>query len=384
MEVIKRDSLPHPLLNQASLAFTGEDQSHRLKLSLYIPAHRSDPARRWRTARLLLKQSQFALGRAAGNASLKKGTARLYQLLGDENLLRQYPGAQGYALFLDGEHVEIQALLTPCTPTVVAGPIFHVLPLLRSLASEPHYRIIALERNKGTVLRRDHDGFKTELKIAFPGHSCGPAETLHPRATARDLERIWHNVATFSQALLHVQTLDPRPLGIIGEERLRRLFIDDMRPSLTRPIFFQEPPSPNQDPLDTAAVMVRADQAFAIRVAKHSPCDIAQLLGSAAQEGRALSGWATVSDAADKGLIECLLMGHHGACTGRATRDKAGAMEGLGRDQNPENPSVDELVKKVLRSDGAVLFAESNRENRLLPNGIAAITRATGKTHLTH
>lgn len=388
MEVITRDNLPQPLLDQVPFGLNSQGQRHRLKLSLYFPAHRSHPARRWRTARVLLNKSLVALGRALEEAELKKITVRLAEILQGNTLLQQYPRAQGYALFLDGDQVEVQALLTPCTPSFVAGACFHVLPLLRSLASEPHYRLVVLERNKGTILRRDHSGFKIELKVAFPSHSEGPAERLYPRETARDLDRIWHNVATFSETLLHVHAADPRPLGIIGEERLRRLFIEDFRPSLSRPIFFQEPLVPNQDPPQNEALVLRADQAFAIRVAKRSPCDISRLLESAAKEGRALSGWSRVSEAADQGLIECLVMGHPWASADPSTRSRAGSQAKGAPKQNPNVPAVDEVVEKVLRSGGSVLFAESQRETRLLTGGgggaIGAVTRAAGKAHLTH
>ena len=384
MEIIKRDNLPDPL--KARTAGPGKTTARSdVKLSLYMPCYRSAPAKRWRQAHKLLEQARRFLSLGVAPEELERMLGLLKTQLESEEAVARHPKALGFAYFLDAENFEIQELLTPCEPLVVVAASFHVVPLLRSFASEPHYRMVVIEQAAAAIYRRDHSGLKAELKVAFPTDAAVPAAVLYPKVTARDLSRIWQNVSDFSHALLNLQSLDPRPLALIGEDRLRRVLIEDIRASLTRPVFFQDRLAHEATRTAVDELAAKADEAFTNRVAHQPPFDVAALIDDARRGGRYSGDLTAIFEAAQAGQVERLFVTSTARQWGVPKPDGSGLELHAAQANHKDDCLIDDTVEAVLKGNGSVLFMEHEEApDTVAGTGIGAILIAVPGHHLTH
>jgi hypothetical protein len=377
MELLRQQNLP-PLFQELTQAPTA--QTEAIRLSLYLPHFRNSPQKRVKQAQKLVQRAYRFMATALDAKELERRMDLLKQTFDRSEFLAQSPQALGYAFFLDNTHFEVQPLLLPCDPLVVVAPSFHVLPLLRSLASEPHYRLILVDKTEGEIYRRDHDELKCELKIAFPSAQTRRPEVPFPRESSRDLDRVSHCMADLSQAILNLQKQDPRPIALAGDESLRRIVIDDIRAELTRPIFYQDKWA--SSPSDLAN---KVDEAFSERISNQSPFDIGKMLDSAILESRCLTELPAIFHAATMGRVQYLVV-----TSDSQNWNLAGLNETESTSPHPvmesdrlEDSLIDDTVEQVLRQNGSVIFA-SKADLRNHQSETCAILLPIDRTDLTN
>jgi hypothetical protein len=385
MELIRQEHLPEPV-RELTKAALGSGSAPDVKCSLYLPSYRLNPAKRsWQIHRLL-KQAERYLSLGLEKDEVARRLALLRSELDRDDLLTRCPRAQAFAFFVDAEHFEVQELFSRCEPLVVVAASFHVVPLLRSMASEPFYRLVHLDRASGAIFRRDHSGLKAELKVAFPMAPSPAPSTLHTKDTARDLDRVWHNIADFAHALLNLQALDPRPLALVGDDKLRRVLIEDIRNRLTRPIFMQErgPEGTLRDPM-LSDLVNRIDEAFTDRVADQPPIDVPALVQESLENGLLLVDLSEIYHAAARGEIDRLFVATLTRHWGK-TQENSSRLEHHDEQQDHKDDClIDDTVEAVLRHNGSVLFCGSEEPtHRTLPHGLGAILKTSKLPLLTH
>jgi hypothetical protein len=354
MELIRQQNLP--LLFQ-ELTQAPSAQAEAIRLSLYLPHYRNSPQKRVKQAQKLVQRAYKFMATALDAKELERRMVLLNQTFERSEFLSQSPQALGYAFFLDNTHFEVQPLLLPCDPLVIVAPSFHVLPLLRSLASEPHYRLIVVNKTEGEIYRRDHDALKCELKVAFPSVQSRRPEVPFPRASSRDLDRVSHCMADLSQAILNLQKQDPRPIALAGDEGLRRIVIDDIRAELTRPIFYQDKWA--SAPSELAS---KVDEAFLERISNQSPFDIGKMIESAILENRCLTELPAIFHAATMGRVQCLVVTSDSPNWNLAGLNdtESNAQHESTESDRLEDSLIDDTVEQVLRQNGSVIFASKS------------------------
>ena len=351
MELIRQQTLP-VLFQELTQAPGAHNEA--IRLSLYLPNFRHSPQKRVKQTQKLLQRAQKFMATALEKEELERRMGLLKQTFAKAEFLVQSPQAMGFAFFLDSTHFEIQPLLLPCEPLVVVAPSFHVLPLLRSLASEPHYRLILVDRSEGEIYRRDHDELKCELKVVFPSKQSRRAEVPFPRESSSDLDRVSHCMADLSQAILNLQKQDPRPIALAGDEGLRKILIEDIRAELTRPIFFQD-----RWTTSPSALAGKVDEAFQERISNQSPFDIGKMLETAALEHRCLSDLPNIFQAASLGRVQCLVVTSDSPNWNLAGASdlEASSLDLQAQEDRLEDSLIDDTVELVLRTNGSVIFA---------------------------
>jgi hypothetical protein len=212
---------------------------------------------------------------------------------------------------------------------------------------------------------------KAELKVSFPQGNTQHSAVLHPRETSSDLNRIWHNTADFSHALLNLQSLDPRPIALFGEDRLRRILIEDIRTSMTRPIFLQDRHKPVGQELTVKNLVSRADEAFADRVANQPPFDPSDLIAEAQRNGRYETDLAAIYQAALLGRVEQLFVSTNFQRWGSVDAD-SGSLEFHNlQNSHLDDCLIDDTVEVVLSKNGKVIFMGG--EKQLSPQSASGV-----------
>lgn len=376
MELIRMQSLPKSV---QSLTRTGEDTQPDVRVSLYLPNYRSGRGRIWKISRKLLAQARQLMLTGLS----EEETNRRIEIIEERIFVQPPPGqefeahkrehdALGYAYFLDGANLDVQALDIRPEPLVVVSNSFHVRPLLQSIAQEPHQRIVILGREQASIHRREHDSLVEESLYYFPDLAEKQGDRrgfVSPRENARDFEKVWRHMEEFSQALLSLQNSDPRPLALFGPDDLRKVFIEDVRSQLTRPIYLQG--SITGSLRDMCRL---ADEAFADRLTDESPLDVEETTQTAYEKGCLVTELDEIFHEAQRGNVESLLVTKYSPLWGEV--DAFGHVE-LHEEQQDfkDDCIIDDAVEYVLKHDGGVLFCHPEKTEIVSPSGMYGILR---------
>jgi hypothetical protein len=129
-------------------------------VSLYMPAHRSEPGRREDPIRYrnLVRQTEEEL-RASHPGSHVQGFMRKFQALdGDVGF---WTGAQdGLAIFAAGDLFETFWLPRPVRESAIVADSFHIKPLLRIVQSADRFHVLSITRTESALWEGDRYGLR--------------------------------------------------------------------------------------------------------------------------------------------------------------------------------------------------------------------------------
>ncbi len=368
MELIHADSLPESI---QQLTRTNPKSEQDVKVSLYVPNYLSGRSRIWKQSRRLLSIAEKFMSMGLS----QEETRRRLAVVEEKIFLEQsQSNAQGFAYFLDGERCEAQPLVVRPEPLAVVSDTFHIKPLLQSLAREPHHRLVIVQEHEAQVYARDHDSLRMEWSMEFPQEEPPPTSVLHPKETPEELNRVWHNVEDFAKKLLQSQMKDPRPLALFGNDRLRRLLIEDIRSELTRPIFVQ-----GQVKGTLRSLCVEADRAYTDRLSDDTPYDVNEVMSQAREQGLLLSNLKEIFREALAGNVESLLVTRDNPAWGLVNSDSGEVEFHTHQQDHHDDCVVDDTIEQVIKHGGNVLFASPSQVESKSRSGLFAIKRLEGQ-----
>lgn len=365
MELIRIENLPESYRRLTEPSAEGESE---VRVSMYVPNYKSARSRIWKQSRRLLAQAKELMLKGLPDTE----TQRRLDLLEEKIFLEQSrSGASGFAYFLDEHRCEAQPLVFRPEPLVVVSDSFHVRPLLQSLASEPHHRMIILKDEEALLYRRDHEGVSCEVKARFSAEKTPKKKTVFLKETAEELDRTWHNMEDFATKILKFQSHDPRPIALFGPEKLRKIIIEDIRAQLTRPIFVQDRADQNLRELCQLA-----DEAYLDRLVDETPYDVDDALDSAEKQGTLLTDIHEIFRAALGRRVQSLVVTSESLAWGQVNMHSGEVELHESQLDHHDDCVIDDAAGQVIHFGGSVLFAhpENVRENRR--GGIYALLRA--------
>lgn len=365
MELIRIESLPESFRRLTEPSAEGESE---VRVSMYVPNYKSGRSRIWKQSRRLLAQARELMLKGLPETE----TQRRLDLLEEKIFLEQsHSGASGFAYFLDAHRCEAQPLVVRPEPLVVVSDSFHVRPLLQSLASEPHHRMIILRDEEALLYRRDHDGVSCEVKARFPAEKTERRKSVFLKETAEELDRTWHNMEDFAKEILKLQSHDPRPIALFGPEKLRKIIIEDIRAQLTRPIFVQDRADRNLREL-----CQMADEAYLDRLVDETPFDVDEALDSAEEQGLLVTDIREIFKAAVGGRVQSLVVTSENLAWGHVNIQSGEVELHESQLDHHDDCVIDNAVEQVIRCGGSVLFAHHENVCEKRRGGVFALLRA--------
>jgi hypothetical protein len=369
MELIHIESLPPSFRRLTEPSADGESE---VRVSMYVPNYKSGRSRIWKQSRRLLAQARELMVKGLAESEV----LRRLELLEEKIFLEQsHSEASGFAYFLDADRCEAQPLVVRPAPLVVVSNSFHVRPLLQSLASEPHHRMIILRDEEALSYRRDHDGVSCEIRARFPEDKTDKGKSLFHKQTAHDLDRTWHNMEGFAQEILKLQNQDPRPIALFGPEKLRKLIIEDIRAQLTRPIFVQDRSEKN-----LREICQLADEAYLDRLVDESPFDVDQAIDAAEAQDLLVTDIREVFRHALAGKVLSLVVTSENLAWGHVNLNSGEVELHESQLDHHDDCVIDNTVEQVLNFGGSVLFAHPENVCERRRGGVFALLRAGGQT----
>lgn len=353
------------ITNEQIAALVGPQQAPCI--SLYMPTHRSHPAREGDPIRYrnLMRQLRESLGLKHGKREVDALAAPFEALSDDHDFWNNR--TEGLAMLAAGGNLQVIDLLRPVKELLVVADSFHIKPLLRILQSADRYQVLCLGLHGGRLLEGNRDALdevKVSAEIRAPMTHDRDKQS-HKDTTAADLAAYLRPI----DAAVRAQHSQPTglPLVLVALPETQHAFREVSRNAM----LVEGGIALSPEELDVDQIRQRAWALFEPVYLRR----LEALTGSFRQQRETALGADLLDDvgaAALAGRVKTLLIeadreipGRLDPATGRAIPDAL---------CNPEvDDLIDDIAEAVLRARGDVVVVPAERMP--VDTGVAAILR---------